>query len=127
MTHPIDAHVGRRLRSRREQKGLSQQQLAQRIGLAFQQLHKYENGSNRISASMLWQIACALEVTPNDFFEGLDQGNGKSLNRTPIGDEDDTRTRRQILSLNRRFAAVSSPDVRSRLLSLVRAIAGAGY
>jgi len=69
--HPVDVHVGRAVRWRRKVRGLSQQQLGERIGLTFQQVQKYESGANRISASALHAIAGALEVPVAFFFDGL--------------------------------------------------------
>lgn len=69
--HPVDVHVGRAVRWRRKLRGLSQQALAERIGLTFQQVQKYETGANRISASALHAIAGALEVPIAFFFDGL--------------------------------------------------------
>jgi len=68
----VDAHVGARVRQRRGEIGLSQERLAQSLGIAFQQVQKYERGVNRISASRLFQIARALDVPVDYFFEGLD-------------------------------------------------------
>lgn len=70
--NPVDVHVGRRVRLRRKELGVSQAWLANRLGLTFQQVQKYERGSNRISASKLYQIASVLEVPITYFFEGLD-------------------------------------------------------
>ena len=67
----IDAHIGRRIRRRRRQLGLTQHQLAIACGVRFQQIQKYESGANRIAASRLWKIAQAMETPLNDFFEGL--------------------------------------------------------
>jgi transcriptional regulator with XRE-family HTH domain len=68
----IDAHVGDRVRLRRKILGMSQSDLSSRIGLTFQQVQKYERGSNRISASKLYDIAGVLKVVPQYFFDGLD-------------------------------------------------------
>ena len=62
MTHPVDSHVGRRLRARRRLLGLTQEKLAQAVNIRFQQIQKYESGANRISASRLWSLAKALQV-----------------------------------------------------------------
>lgn len=72
-TEQIDKHVGSRLRFLREANGLSQATLAGKVGVTFQQIQKYEQGSNRISASKLWQFCEAFDVAPNDFFDGLGQ------------------------------------------------------
>jgi len=71
MTHPVDVHVGKRIRHRRWMIGMTQQQLADKVGIKFQQIQKYETGMNRVSASRLWDIADALEVPVSFFFEGL--------------------------------------------------------
>lgn len=71
MGHPVDMHVGRRVRYRRWVVGMSQQALAAELGVTFQQIQKYEIGANRISASRLWAIARLLGVPVEFFFEGL--------------------------------------------------------
>ena len=68
----VDIHVGKRIRHLRLMKGVTQQQLADRIGIKFQQVQKYETGANRVSASRMWDIAVALEVPVSTFFEGID-------------------------------------------------------
>jgi len=71
MKHPVDAHVGKRIRHRRWMVGITQQQLAEKVGIKFQQVQKYETGMNRVSASRLWDIAETLGVSISFFFEGL--------------------------------------------------------
>jgi ribosome-binding protein aMBF1 (putative translation factor) len=71
----VDAHVGQKVRERRMELGVSQERLAQMLGVAFQQVQKYERGVNRISASRLFQISHALEVPVGYFFEGLSGGD----------------------------------------------------
>lgn len=77
MAHPIDVHVGRRLRQRRRLLGLTQEKLAQAVDIRFQQIQKYESGSNRISASRLWSLAKALDVSITYFFEGMNGSEPK--------------------------------------------------
>ena len=72
MAHPVDVHVGKRVRHRRWLVGMTQQQLAERVGIKFQQIQKYETGANRVSASRLWDISEVLDVPVSFFFEGLD-------------------------------------------------------
>ena len=72
MAHTVDVHVGKRIRQRRWLIGMTQQALADLVGIKFQQIQKYETGSNRVSASRLWDIAHALDVPVSFFFEGLD-------------------------------------------------------
>ncbi len=109
----IDVHVGQRVRQRRVLCGLSQTELANRIGLTFQQLQKYERGMNRISASKLWQIAQVLDVPVQWFFMDFadDREQGESFHM-----------KRETLELVRNFSA-SPPDVQRRFLSLVKSIA----
>ncbi|MCZ4351067.1 helix-turn-helix transcriptional regulator [Roseovarius aestuarii] len=72
MAHPVDVHVGKRIRHRRWLAGMTQQQLAESVGIKFQQIQKYETGANRVSASRLWDIAAAMNVAVGFFFEGID-------------------------------------------------------
>jgi transcriptional regulator with XRE-family HTH domain len=72
MTHSVDIHVGRTVRHRRWMLGMTQQQLADKIGITIPQIQKYEVGTNRISASLIRHIAAAMEVPVTLFFEGLD-------------------------------------------------------
>lgn len=74
MKHDVDVHVGKRIRHRRWMIGMTQQQLAEKVGIKFQQIQKYETGMNRVSASRLWDIAQAVDVPVSFFFEGLDDG-----------------------------------------------------
>ncbi len=73
--HPVDVHVGGMIRAHRRRLGMSQSQLADALGLTFQQVQKYERGSNRVSASKLFEIAEALELSISTFFEGLDRSD----------------------------------------------------
>lgn len=82
--NPVDLHVGGRVRMRRKLMGVSQEQLADSLGLTFQQVQKYERGANRVSASMMWEIAQALEVSPGYFFQGLP---GRLTEETPADRE----------------------------------------
>lgn len=90
----VDGYVGGRIRERRVMLGLSQQQMANLIGVTYQQAHKYERGINRISAGRLYEIARVLQVPVSYFFEGLD-GN--------VGDEDLSVRQRMCLELARNF------------------------
>ena len=78
MAHPVDAHVGKRIRHRRWLVGMTQQQLAEKVGIKFQQIQKYETGANRVSASRLWDIADALDVPVSFFFEGIETEGDES-------------------------------------------------
>ncbi|TRW96642.1 helix-turn-helix transcriptional regulator [Paracoccus sp. M683] len=76
MKHGVDVHVGKRIRHRRWMIGMTQQQLAEAVGIKFQQIQKYETGMNRVSASRLWDIGLALEVPVSFFFDGLHEDVG---------------------------------------------------
>jgi transcriptional regulator with XRE-family HTH domain len=110
----IDRHVGARLRARRIALGLSQQQVAEMLGITYQQAHKYETGANRVSAGRLHQLARVLGVEPGYFYEGL--GSGEPA-RPAAGQQ------RQRLELARNFAALTRPQ-QEALCELARALAG---
>jgi transcriptional regulator with XRE-family HTH domain len=80
--HLVDVHVGQRLRERRQMMGATQEQVADQVGVRFQQVQKYETAENRISASRLWEIARVLDVPITHFFEGL-AGDRRDMNRAP--------------------------------------------
>ncbi|MEO9819110.1 MAG: helix-turn-helix transcriptional regulator [Paracoccaceae bacterium] len=79
MTHPVDVHVGKRIRQRRWLIGMTQQTLADMVGIKFQQIQKYETGANRVSASRLWDIGEAMGVPASFFFEGMVTSEGLAL------------------------------------------------
>src|ERR687892_27592 len=108
----VDRHVGARLRDRRIMLGLTQHQLAEMIGVTYQQAHKYERGINRISASRLYKAAQVLDIDVSYFFEGL-QGGGEFRATAP---------QRLLLELARNFTAVSR-EHQQAIGSLVRTLA----
>jgi transcriptional regulator with XRE-family HTH domain len=81
--HPVDVHVGKRIRHRRWMVGMTQQQLAEKVGIKFQQIQKYETGMNRVSASRLWDISEALSVPVSYFFDGMDRADAPERVRRP--------------------------------------------
>lgn len=83
MTNDIDRHLGKRLRQRRRTLGLTQQQIAEAVGVRFQQIQKYECGANRISAARMWLLAKALEAPVGSFFDGLDENADASEDDLP--------------------------------------------
>ncbi len=123
----VDRHVGERVRARRKQLGLSQDRLADALGLTFQQVQKYERGANRISASKLFDTAAALQVDIPFFFDGLTPGEPleaasevdppafDALSRTPDEAE-----------LLAAFRSITRKRMRRRVLELVRELAGEG-
>ena len=80
MGRKADVSVGRRIRHRRWLVGISQKELAERVGLRFQQIQKYETGSNRVSASKLWEISKVLDVPVEYFFRDVNQSDEEQLN-----------------------------------------------
>ncbi|MBV9653672.1 MAG: helix-turn-helix transcriptional regulator [Acetobacteraceae bacterium] len=109
-----DRHVGARIRERRVMLGLSQQQLAQMIGVTYQQAHKYERGLNRISAGRLFEIAQGLSVPVSWFFEGL---------ATDTRAAEITQRQRMCLELARNFAAIDNEKHQEALSQMARALA----
>ncbi|MCZ0813334.1 MAG: helix-turn-helix domain-containing protein [Pseudomonadota bacterium] len=119
MPHPVDVHVGKRIRHRRWLVGMTQQQLAESVGIKFQQIQKYETGANRVSASRLWDIADALGVEVSFFFEGLESENSprQGSDKVPadlLGDK-------EALDLVRSYYAIPE-NQRRRLFDLARVL-----
>ena len=119
MKHPVDAHVGKRIRHRRWMVGMTQQQLADKVGIKFQQIQKYETGMNRVSASRLWDIAESLGVTIGFFFEGLDDAR-----EARNAGENDIMADREALELVRSYYAIPEAQ-RRRLFDLARVLSDA--
>ncbi|MCS6779921.1 MAG: helix-turn-helix domain-containing protein [Geminicoccaceae bacterium] len=109
----IDRHVGARMRERRIMLGLTQQQMAELIGVTYQQAHKYEKGINRIAAGRLFTIAQALGVDVGWFFEGLE--TDRQFKPTP--------QQRMLLELARNFVAMPNRKYQDALCALARALA----
>ena len=149
--HPVDQHVGQRLRLRRSLLGMSQERLGERLGLTFQQVQKYERGSNRIGASRLFEVAAILDVPVTWFFEGFGperkdddapavNGSGKKpcargriaanghLNGKANHEAGDAAiSGRETLELVRAFNRIGDPLVRRRLYELTRVLADLAY
>jgi transcriptional regulator with XRE-family HTH domain len=122
MKHDVDVHVGKRIRHRRWMNGTTQQQLAEAVGIKFQQIQKYETGMNRVSASRLWDIAHVLGVPVSFFFDGLDS----ETPATPkAGDlPGDIMTDKEALDLLRSYYAIPE-NQRRRLFDLARVLSEA--
>lgn len=121
MKHPVDVHVGKRIRHRRWVSGTTQQQLADQVGIKFQQIQKYETGMNRVSASRLWDIAHALGVEVSFFFEGLDSD---LIESDGSGMPGDVMTDKEALDLLRSYYAIPEHQ-RRRLFDLARVLSEA--
>lgn len=113
-TQEIDRHVGSRIRERRIMLGLTQQQLADLIGVTYQQAHKYERAINRVSAGRLLEIAQVLSVPVSFFFDGLTQEIERQI----------TPRERMCLELSRNFAQIPNERHQEALSQLARALAG---
>lgn len=121
MKHPVDVHVGKRIRHRRWVSGTTQQQLADQVGIKFQQIQKYETGMNRVSASRLWDIAHALGVEVAFFFEGLDTA---LIESDGSGMPSDVLSDKEALDLLRSYYAIPE-NQRRRLFDLARVLSEA--
>ena len=119
MKHPVDVHVGKRVRHRRWMVGMTQQQLAERVGIKFQQIQKYETGMNRISASRLWDIADALNAPVSFFFEGLSEDEPASTGDSAL--QGDFLADKEALDLVRSYYAIPEAQ-RRRLFELARVL-----
>ena len=125
--NPIDKHVGSRVRMRRMMVGMSQEKLGEHLGITFQQIQKYEKGTNRIGASRLQQISTVMGVPVAFFFEGAPtvgpEGEGFSEDQSPAYVSDFLATS-DGLTLTRNFMRITDARVRRRIVDLVIAIAG---
>jgi transcriptional regulator with XRE-family HTH domain len=123
--NPVDTHVGSRVRLRRMMLGMSQEKLGEKLGITFQQIQKYEKGTNRVGASRLQHIATVLQVPVSFFFEdapghtgeGFSESNASTYLTEFLSTSDG-------LQLNRAFVRIEDPKVRRRIVDLVRAVAG---
>ena len=116
--HPVDRHVGLRIRMRRKEIAVSQERLAEALGITFQQVQKYERGANRVSASKLWEIARALKTSVGYFYEGLGGDD-----QPPAGqDAQDFMLTTEGLELMAAFPRITQPALRRKLLELVRTV-----
>jgi transcriptional regulator with XRE-family HTH domain len=131
--NPIDRHVGSRVRMRRVLLGMSQEKLGEALGLTFQQIQKYEKGTNRIGASRLQQISRTLNVPPSFFFDGAplqeDQVAENGVTQFAAAEPSsstfviDFIASAEGLHLNKAFARIQDPKVRKRIIDLVASLA----
>jgi transcriptional regulator with XRE-family HTH domain len=119
--NPIDRHVGSRIRLRRNELGVSQEKLAESIGLTFQQVQKYERAANRISASKLWDVARALKTTVAYFYEGLPV-EGR-MERPSGPRREDLLLTPEGMELASYFPQIARSELRRQILDLMRTIA----
>lgn len=128
--NPIDRHVGGRIRLRRTMLGLSQEKLAEELGITFQQVQKYEKGMNRVGASRLWDLAQVLGVPVDFFYMDMDESSRKKSPRNISSlqaDEDSTDGfnlnilgRKDIAELIRYYDAIKNPSVCKGIINLLK-------
>jgi transcriptional regulator with XRE-family HTH domain len=118
--HPVDRHVGLRIRMRRKEMGVSQERLAEALGITFQQVQKYERGANRVSASKLWEIAAALKTPVAYFYDGLADQDSPPDQREAAQEFMMSAEAAELMSA---FPRIAEPAVRRKLVELIRVVA----
>jgi transcriptional regulator with XRE-family HTH domain len=118
----VDRRLGQRVRTRRLEIGMSQERLAEVLGVTFQQVQKYEKGVNRIAASRLWDISGALDLPVARFFEGIGPGRAKGVAEEDESFAHEVLSTPEGMQLIALFASINSPKVRRRVVELVRAL-----
>ncbi len=127
---PVDAHVGARVRLRRTMLGMSQEKLAQALGLTFQQVQKYERGTNRVGSSRLYELSKILDVPIQFFFDEMPAeiaatargGNGSGFSEAAADYQPDTLAKRETLELVRAYYRIKSPRVRKKVFDLAKTL-----
>jgi transcriptional regulator with XRE-family HTH domain len=119
--NPVDVHVGSRVRLRRTLLGMSQEKLADALGLTFQQVQKYERGANRIGASRLHHLAHILEVPVQFFYDEMDGAHPAGRAEDATGFESDPMMRRETLELVRAYYRIQDDKLRKRIFEMVKA------
>jgi len=125
--NPIDVHVGSRVRLRRTLLGISQEKLGDSLGITFQQIQKYEKGTNRISASRLQHIARVLSVPISSFFEDAPGAPAKTAGMAGLRSANhivDFLSSSEGIQLNKAFVRIKNARLRRRVIDLVRTIVG---
>jgi len=118
--HPVDRHVGLRIRMRRKEMSVSQERLAEALGITFQQVQKYERGANRVSASKLWEIAMALKTPVAYFYDGLNDRDSTASH----GDAaQEFMLSTDGIELMACFPRIAEPSIRRKIVELVRVVA----
>lgn len=127
----VDIHVGQRLKVRRKLLGLSQEKLAETIGLTFQQIQKYERGMNRISAGRLYQFSKVLEVPVNFFYENLKQNASNPPANLGLSDNDqesfahdDFMNSDETLDLLRVYYSIEDKEKRKDIVRFIKSMGG---
>ncbi len=121
--NPTDIHVGSRIRLRRNMLGMSQEKLGETLGITFQQIQKYEKGTNRVGASRLQAMANALDVPISYFFPDAQTAEGSGMAEEGAAFMMDFMSTSEGLDLSRAFTRIRSTKVRRKVVELVRALA----
>jgi len=119
---PIDVHVGQRVRARRKMLGFSQTQLGHELGVTFQQVQKYERGTNRIGSSRLFKMASTLDVPVAYFFEGAET-KLPGYNQSVEGDSEEAFAKQETKELVDAYYRIADPRIRKKVLGLARLLA----
>jgi len=122
--HPVDIHVGSKVRQRRTLLGLSQEKLGEAVGLTFQQIQKYERGANRIGSSRLFDLSRVLDVPVSYFFEDIPEQLGGKNEATQETNDDSSNplAKRETLELVRAYYRIPAASVRKRLFELAKSL-----
>ena len=138
-SHNVDVHVGRRVRQRRTLLAMSQTKLGDAVGLTFQQIQKYERGSNRIGSSRLYEFSKVLDVPVSFFFDEMPSNalSGRTMSGrgrqdsgeagTPFEQEKDPLIKRETLELVRAYYKIRAGRVRKRIFEMVKAVSAASH
>ncbi len=117
MPQAADVHIGHRVREARLAKGLSQTELGNELGISFQQVQKYEKGTNRIGSGRLWAISRILGTPVSFFFEGLS---------TEDSAPEDHPLSRGTIKAAKELSEINDPEIKSQVMRLIKAVAKAG-
>lgn len=131
--HPVDEHVGRRLKLKRLERNLTQHQLAESVGITFQQIQKYEKGTNRVSSSKLFEISQTLKVAITYFFDGLGNANYEYKSKdnyvalfdsanSEFGNDNQT-SKEELQDLVQAYLTIKDPEARKNLVELAKNLA----
>lgn len=122
--NPVDIHVGSRIRMRRVMLGMSQEKLGEGLGITFQQIQKYEKGTNRVGASRLQAISGILSVPPSFFFDGMDQPETSTAGGADaeLGGISGFIATKEGLDLNRAFVKIADQNIRRKVVALVKSL-----
>lgn len=113
MPHPVDVHVGQKVREARAAKSMSQEQLGKLLGISFQQVQKYEKGTNRIGSSRLYEISVHLEVPVSFLFDGIEEAAERQAAALP----------RKTIELARQIDRIPNDAIRNQVLALIKSCA----